>query len=139
MNQSLLFDSKKLNSENINPAPIAKAGFIPLNIFRLLVSQMVVSFCEEISATATSPVVCKQLKFRSMTSRWGTCSSKGVITINTKLKNLPKEVIEFVVFHECLHLMHMNHGVNFRKRLQKKFPDKKELGHQLKLFGLSEL
>ncbi len=126
MNQSLLSDLKKSN-------------FVSLNIFRLQVMQLVAKFCEEISATAPHLVACKQLKFRSMTSRWGTCSTRGVITINTKLKNLPREVIEFVVFHECLHLLHMNHGINFRKRLTKKFPNKKELEHQLKLFGLSEL
>ncbi len=116
-----------------------KVRYVPLNIFRLQVLQFVTKFCEEISKGALNPVVCKQLKFRSMTSRWGTCSTKGVITINTKLKNLPLQLIEFVIYHECLHLMHMNHGVNFKKRLQKRFPNKKELEHQLKLFGLSEL
>ncbi len=126
MNQSLPSDSKK-------------SKFIPLNIFRLQVMQMVHDFCTEISSSAAHPVVCSKLKFRSMTSRWGTCSTKGVITINIKLKNLPQEVIEFVVFHECLHLLHHNHGINFRKRLHKKFPNKKELEHQLKLCGLSEL
>ena len=135
MNQSFRSDSKRLN----DPLGVQRAPFMPLNIFRLRVSALVQNFSEEISSTAPHPVQCKQLKFRSMTSRWGTCSSKGVITINTKLKNLPQQVIEFVVFHECLHLMHLNHGINFRKRLTKKFPNKKELEHSLKLFGLSEL
>ncbi len=136
MNLSSLLDLRKLKS---GPSVDPKAGYVPLNIFRLQVLQFVTKFCEEISKGSLNPVVCKQLKFRSMTSRWGTCSTKGVITINTKLKNLPIQLIEFVVYHECLHLMHMNHGVNFKKRLLKRFPNKKELEHQLRLFGLSEL
>lgn len=136
MNQFSQLDLRKPNTGTFAEQ---KVRYLPLNIFRLQVLQLVTQFCEEISKGALNPVVCKQLKFRSMTSRWGTCSTKGVITINTKLKNLPLQLVEFVVFHECLHLMHMNHGVNFKKRIQKRFPNKKELEHQLKLFGLSEL
>ncbi len=131
MNQSLQLNLKK-------PSLIAgdktdSKIYVPLNIFRLQVLQLVQNYCFEIGVNY------KQLKFRSMTSRWGTCSTKGVITINTKLKNLPIEITQFVVYHECLHLIHMNHGVNFQKRILKKFPNKKELENQLKLFGLSEL
>lgn len=122
MNQSSQLDLKKSSD----------LKFVPVNIFRLQVGRLVQEFCLELGVNY------QQLKFRSMTSRWGTCSSKGVITINTKLKNLPQDLIKFVVYHECLHLMHMNHGVNFKKRMAKKFANKKELEHQLKLYGLSE-
>lgn len=129
------------NMNQYLPSDLKKSSrpFVPLNVFRLQVYQLVQNYCLEISSTASNQIVCKQLKFRAMTSRWGTCSSKGVITINTKLRSLPVYLTEFVVFHECLHLMHMNHGINFRKRLLKKFPNKKQLEHELKLFGLSEL
>ncbi len=68
-----------------------------------------------------------QLKLRNMTSRWGSCLPyKGVITLNKRLIEAPKNCIEYVVYHEFCHFVHPNHSKHFYSLLQVMLPDWKE-------------
>lgn len=68
-----------------------------------------------------------QLKIRRMTSRWGSCQPfKGVITLNRRLIEAPKNCIEYVVFHEFCHFIHPDHSKKFYALLQLMLPDWKE-------------
>ncbi len=60
-----------------------------------------------------------QIKYRKMKRAWGNCSSKKVITLNTQLAKLPKELIDYVLVHELAHLKHMNHSKSFHNFVQK--------------------
>ncbi len=73
----------------------------------------------------------KKVAFRPMRTKWGSCSSKGNINLNTYLKHLPERLIEYVVFHEMVHLIEMNHGLMFKKIIQAKFHEHKTLEKQL--------
>ncbi|MBN2488997.1 MAG: M48 family metallopeptidase [Methanosarcinaceae archaeon] len=53
------------------------------------------------------------VRFRKMKSKWGSCSSERNITINTFLKYLPADFIEYVVFHEMVHLIEWKHSKHF--------------------------
>lgn len=66
------------------------------------------------------------LKFRKMKRRWGSCSSNGVITINTYLYNTPIEQINYVVVHELAHLVHMNHSRAFHTLVSNYIPEAKD-------------
>jgi predicted metal-dependent hydrolase len=47
-------------------------------------------------------------------SRWGSCSSQGKIRFSWRLILAPAEVRRYVVAHEVAHLVHLDHGVQFR-------------------------
>jgi predicted metal-dependent hydrolase len=53
------------------------------------------------------------IKIRAMTSQWGSCSSRGVVTLNPALLMIEKELLEYVVIHELAHTLHKNHSVRF--------------------------
>jgi predicted metal-dependent hydrolase len=72
-----------------------------------------------------------QLKFRKMKSRWGSCSSKGVITLNTQLMKLEKKFISYVIIHELAHLVHMNHSKDFHALVTSYLPDAKQIRKEL--------
>lgn len=58
-----------------------------------------------------------ELTFKSMISRWGSCSSKRQICLNVQLMLLPDELIEFVITHELCHILELNHGKHFHELL----------------------
>lgn len=74
------------------------------------------------------------IKFRKMRSRWGSCSSKGVITFNTELIKVEEKLIDYVVVHELAHLKHMNHSKKFHSLVNQYIPDSYELNQKLKNF-----
>ena len=73
-----------------------------------------------------------EVKFRKMKSRWGSCSSRGVITLNSELMKLKKESITYVVIHELAHLVHMNHSKEFHDLVEKYLPNSKVIRKELK-------
>jgi predicted metal-dependent hydrolase len=63
------------------------------------------------------------LKIRAMTTRWGTCSRAGSITLNRHLMRAPLECLEYVVVHELCHLRHHGHDARFYGLLAAIMPD----------------
>ena len=63
------------------------------------------------------------LYIRRMSKRWGSCTPKGKIILNTELIKAPKGCIEYVIVHELVHLIHHNHKKAFYLLLNKTLPD----------------
>lgn len=76
------------------------------------------------------------LVIRTMKRRWGSCSGKGVITLNTELIKLSDLFIEYVIIHELCHLKHHNHGVHFYKLLSELYPNYKSVRKDLRKYNL---
>ncbi len=77
------------------------------------------------------------IKFRKMKSRWGSCSSRKVLTFNTELIKIKKELIDYVVVHELAHIQHMNHSKKFHDLVDKYLPDSKFYRQELKNIKIS--
>ena len=68
-----------------------------------------------------------QLKLREMTSRWGSCQPKrGMITLNKRLIETPRNCIEYVVMHEFIHFRQPDHSKKFYDLLSALMPDWQE-------------
>ena len=63
------------------------------------------------------------LKIRDMKTRWGSCSSKGNVSLNLRLIHQPVELIDYVVLHELCHLKELNHSPRFWKLMDRVLPD----------------
>lgn len=63
-----------------------------------------------------------ELAIRVLKSRWGHCKG-NVITLNVKLVQVPKEYIDYVLYHELCHLAEPNHNTRFYELLTRVLPD----------------
>jgi predicted metal-dependent hydrolase len=66
--------------------------------------------------------------------KWGYCTRKGNIVFNNQLICLPQRLIDYIVFHELLHLKHFNHLKRFKNAMANHFADHKELDAELKTY-----
>jgi predicted metal-dependent hydrolase len=73
--------------------------------------------------SAAIGVKATRVQFRQMYRKWGSCSSKGTVTLNRALTWLPYELAEYVVVHELVHLIELNHGKGFKALMSRHLPD----------------
>lgn len=85
---------------------------------------------EKISQKLDYPL--SKLSLRLSKTRWGSCNSKGNISLNWALMLFPVSVIEYVIVHELCHLKHMNHSKSFWQLVAKHCPNYKDEVRRLK-------
>jgi len=58
-----------------------------------------------------------------MKTKWGGCTpSTGTIRLNTELAKKPKDLLEYVIVHELMHLLEARHSERFFELMSKHYP-----------------
>lgn len=65
----------------------------------------------------------RRLSVRDQGSRWGSCSTSGMLSFSWRLILAPPIVLDYVAAHEVAHLAEMNHGPRFWALVRKTMPD----------------
>ena len=55
-------------------------------------------------------VAIKRISVRDQSSRWGSCSTTGVLSYSWRLILAPPFVLDYLAVHEVAHLIEMNHS-----------------------------
>jgi hypothetical protein len=74
----------------------------------------------------------RRVAVRDQRSRWGSCSARGVVSLNWRLVQTPEFVRDYIIVHEVMHLREMNHSSRFWKLVAEAFPRTDEAEKWLK-------
>lgn len=66
------------------------------------------------SYAAAAGTSARSVSIGDAATRWGSCSSQGRIRMSWRLILAPPEVRRYVAAHEVAHLVHLNHGPQFK-------------------------
>jgi predicted metal-dependent hydrolase len=87
----------------------------------------------------------RRVTVRDQSSRWGSCSTTGVLSFSWRLILAPGYVLEYLAAHEVAHLIEMNHSVRFWRVVNRLVPDHERAkawldahGADLHRYGLAE-
>jgi predicted metal-dependent hydrolase len=74
---------------------------------------------------------------RDTTTRWGSCTKVGHLSLSWRLALAPEAVARYVVAHEVSHLRHMNHSPAFWRTVESICPGMKNAREWLRRNGAS--
>jgi predicted metal-dependent hydrolase len=72
-----------------------------------------------------------RVSIRCQRTRWGSCSTRGTVSLNCSLVFLRPEVVRYLFIHELAHTKHMNHSVNFWRLVGELEPEYRRLDREL--------
>lgn len=84
----------------------------------------------KISRTEQLPF--ERVTIRGQKTRWGSCSSRGTISLNYKLLFLPDSLVRYVLIHELCHIKQLNHSAKFWALVNEKDPAYKKSRAELR-------
>lgn len=64
-----------------------------------------------------------RLIVRPLRNRWGSMTPAGSLVLNADLVRASPRLIDYVIAHEMAHLMHPDHGIEWRSLLTRVMPD----------------
>lgn len=117
------------------PARMSKAderAMVPEMVAKIRAQEAAATMSEEALATRVDELLSQlapeitlrpsSINWRGMRERWGSCTSTDrTIRISDRLKGAPDYVLDYVLFHEAIHLQFFDHGAEF-KALLSRFP-----------------
>jgi predicted metal-dependent hydrolase len=72
-----------------------------------------------------------RVSIRCQRTRWGSCSTRGTVSLNCSLLFLDFDVVRYLFMHELAHTKHMNHSASFWRLVEKLEPDYRRLDREL--------
>jgi hypothetical protein len=77
-----------------------------------------------------------RIAIKDQASRWGSCSTSGVLSFSWRLVLAPPAVLDYVAAHEVAHLKEMNHGPRFWAIVKRAVPQLDEARRWLHVHGM---
>lgn len=69
---------------------------------------------------------------KKMKTRWGSCNIRSKkIWLNLALAKAPQRSLEFIIVHELVHLLEKNHNANFKRLMDRFYPEWKACAKEL--------
>jgi len=93
--------------------------------FSMLVNYLTENFSKEIGR------VPNKIFIKKMRTKWASLSKKENLTVNSQAKYLPESLIEYILFHEMVHMINPKHDTLFWKYIEANFRDIPEIEKSL--------
>lgn len=77
-----------------------------------------------------------EIKVMELQNRWASCTNKGNVNFHWKCAMAPTDVLNYIVAHELIHLIHQNHTKEFWNELDKVMPNYEKQKQWLKVNGV---
>ncbi len=77
-----------------------------------------------------------RIAVKDQASRWGSCSTTGVLSFSWRLILAPPAILDYVAAHEVAHLAEMNHGPRFWALVKRTVPQLDEARRWLHIYGM---
>lgn len=76
-----------------------------------------------------------KLRVWELMNRWASCSTAGNLNFHWRTMTLPRDILEYLVVHELVHLLHRNHTKEFWATVEKVLPNWETSEKWLKVYG----
>ena len=96
---------------------------------RLLINERVLILSEKLKLSYNNVLI------KDQKTRWGSCSEQKNLNFNWRLVMAPLPVLDYVVVHELMHLLELNHSKRFWALVESVCPDYKVHREWLKTNG----
>lgn len=63
------------------------------------------------------------VKITSGMGNWGSCRGPGRLIFNWRLIMAPQQIIDYVIIHELIHVIHRNHSQRYWNKVAEVYPD----------------
>jgi predicted metal-dependent hydrolase len=74
----------------------------------------------------------QKVQIRGQKTRWGSCSSRGTISLNYQLLFLRPALVRSLIIHELCHTVHLNHAAGFYQLWSHFVPDYQEIRAEMR-------
>jgi len=117
----------RVAADVVNLRPAVEAALRQLATRELMPRLQMLAAAQGLSVASVS--------VRNQRSRWGSCSTSGVIALNFRLVQMPLWVSDYVLLHELMHLRQQNHSRRYWRLVEQVCPEFRAAEQWLRVDG----